>query len=41
MTVGTLTGLAASGISFAEIFRLYPYLGEEDIRAALSYAVLG
>jgi len=38
VTVGTLTGLVASGTSFAEILRLYPYLEEEDIRAALSYA---
>jgi len=31
----------ASGTSFAEILRLYPYLEEEDIRAALSYAARG
>lgn len=38
VTVGTVTGLVASGISFQEIIKLYPYLEEEDIKAALSYA---
>ncbi len=38
VTVGTVVGLVASGTSFAEILRLYPYLEEDDIRAALSYA---
>ena len=38
ITVGTITGLVASGISFLEIIRLYPYLEEDDIKAALSYA---
>jgi len=28
----------ASGTAFAEILKLYPYLEELDIRAALSYA---
>jgi uncharacterized protein (DUF433 family) len=37
VTVGTITGLLASGASFQEILELYPYL-EEDIKAALSYA---
>ncbi len=38
VTVGTITGLVASGASFQEILDLYPYLEEEDIRAALAYA---
>ncbi|MBW1683132.1 MAG: DUF433 domain-containing protein [Deltaproteobacteria bacterium] len=38
VTVGTITGLLASGASFKEILELYPYLEEEDIRAALAYA---
>lgn len=38
ITVGTITGLVASGISFQEIIKLYPYLEEDDIKAALSYA---
>jgi uncharacterized protein (DUF433 family) len=38
VTAGMITGLVASGTSFQEILELYPYLEEEDIRAALSYA---
>ncbi len=38
VTVGAVSGLLASGDSFEEILELYPYLEEEDIRAALSYA---
>ena len=38
VTVGTITGLIASGASFQEILELYPYLEEEDIKAALAYA---
>lgn len=38
ITVGTITGLLASGASFQEILELYPYLEEEDIKAALAYA---
>ena len=38
VTVGTVVGLFASGHSNAEILRLYPYLEEEDLRAALAYA---
>ena len=38
VTVGMITGLAASGATFAEILKLYPYLEEADIRAALAYA---
>jgi uncharacterized protein (DUF433 family) len=38
VTVGVITGLLASGASFQEILELYPYLEEEDIKAALSYA---
>ena len=38
VTVGTIVGLLASGHSNAEILRLYPYLEEEDLRAALAYA---
>lgn len=38
VTVGTIVGLIASGHSFQEILEAYPYLEEEDIRAALAYA---
>ncbi len=38
VTVGAITGLLASGVSFQEILELYPYIKEEDIKAALSYA---
>ena len=38
VTVGTITGLLASGADIPEILELYPYLTIEDIRAALSYA---
>jgi len=38
MTVGTILGLIASGATTNEILDLYPYLEEDDIKAALSYA---
>jgi uncharacterized protein (DUF433 family) len=38
VTVGTIVGLLASGYSSEKILDLYPYLEEEDIRQALSYA---
>ncbi|MFP4030211.1 MAG: DUF433 domain-containing protein [Desulfococcaceae bacterium] len=38
ITVGAITGLVASGVSFREILELYPQLEEEDVKAALSYA---
>ena len=38
VTVGMITGLVASGISFKKILDLYPYLEEEDIKVALAYA---
>lgn len=38
VTVGTITGLVASGVSFEEILELYPYIEEDDIKAALTYA---
>jgi uncharacterized protein (DUF433 family) len=38
VTVGTLVGLVAAGRAAHEILALYPYLEEEDIRQALSYA---
>lgn len=38
VTVGTVVGLFAAGHSFAEILQAYPYLEEEDLRQALSYA---
>lgn len=38
VTVGTITGLLASGASEQEILDLYPYIESADIRAALSYA---
>ncbi len=38
VTVGTIVGLMASGYSFDEILKMYPYLEAEDLREALSYA---
>lgn len=38
VTVGTLVGLLASGHDQTRILELYPYLEEDDIKAALSYA---
>jgi uncharacterized protein (DUF433 family) len=38
VTVGTVVGLVATGYSNAQILAAYPYLEEEDIRQALSYA---
>ena len=35
---GTIVGLVASGHSFADILKAYPYLEEEDVREALAYA---
>lgn len=37
VTVGTILGLIASGADREEILRLYPYLEDEDISAALAY----
>ena len=38
VTVGTILGLLASGHSRERILQAYPYLGPEDIDAALAYA---
>lgn len=38
VTVGTIVALVASGHSFAEILKAYPYLEDEDLREALAYA---
>ena len=38
VTVGTIVGLLASGRDNKEILKAYPYLEEEDIREALTYA---
>ena len=38
VTVGTIVGLVAAGHSTADILRAYPYLEEEDVQEALSYA---
>ena len=38
LTVGTVIGLLASGISSDEILAMYPYINMEDILQALSYA---
>ena len=38
VTVGTILGLLASGKSFEQILKDYPYLEADDIRAALAYA---
>ena len=38
VTVGTIVGMVATGHTKEEILELYPYLEEEDIDQALSYA---
>lgn len=38
VTVGMIVGLIASGDSTLDILKVYPYLEEDDIREALSYA---
>ena len=38
ITVGTITGLLASGESIETVLELYPSLAREDIYAALAYA---
>ena len=38
VTVGTIVGLIAAGKSKDEILKLYPYIEEQDIAEALSYA---
>lgn len=38
VTVGTIVGLVASGHSEEQILKLYPYLEQADIQAALCYA---
>lgn len=38
VTVGTIVGLIAAGHTADEILSLYPYLEQEDIQQALSYA---
>ncbi|MGB7208627.1 MAG: DUF433 domain-containing protein [Pyrinomonadaceae bacterium] len=38
VTVGAIVGLVASGHSFDDILKSYPYLEEEDLREALAYA---
>lgn len=38
VTVGTIIGLLAAGHSIDDILQAYPYLEQDDIRAALSYA---
>jgi len=38
VTVGTIVGLVAAGRDRVDILKLYPYLEEEDITQALTYA---
>ena len=38
VTVGMVVGLMASGHARTEIVKLYPYLEDEDITQALTYA---
>ena len=40
ITVGTVIGLLASRKSREEVLAMYPYLEDEDITAALNYAML-
>ena len=37
VTVGMITGLVASGVSTENILEMYPYLEDDDIRAALAF----
>lgn len=38
VTVGTIVGLVASGYTTTDILEAYPYLEDENIRQALTYA---
>ncbi len=38
VTVGTIIGLLASGISIDGVLEMYPYLQQEDVMEALAYA---
>lgn len=38
VTVGTIVGLVASGNTFDEILKAYPYLEIDDVREALMFA---
>jgi len=38
VTVGTVVGLVAAGHSTRDILKAYPYLEEDDVREALTYA---
>lgn len=38
VTVGTVVGFVASGHSTRDILEAYPYLEEDDIKEALTYA---
>jgi len=38
VTAGTIVGLVAAGYTTADILKSYPYLEDEDISEALSYA---
>lgn len=38
ITVGTVVGLMATGLTSDEILKMYPYLQYEDLIASLSYA---
>jgi len=38
VTVGTIIGFIAAGYNNKEILKSYPYLEEDDIREALTYA---
>ena len=38
ITVGDVLGYLASGMTYAEILRDFPYLTEDDIRACLAFA---
>ena len=38
VTVGTIVGLMASGVTTDDILIAYPYLSKEDIQESLEYA---
>lgn len=38
VTVGMVVGLVATGYSYENILKMYPYLEREDISQALAYA---
>ncbi len=40
VTVGMIVGLVAAGHDFAHVLKEHPYLEEDDLREALSFATI-